>query len=193
MINPKHHIITKEGTTYNYLLFDNVGAFNAFIDHENQQLSSPNATTWEHLLLASELNLGEDSTWYGTPPPTHIGELENHTSFLGMNLLKEIQPKIKNHLGKYLEMLNDNIMPKPKATYNDRGLGMFSFDRAAMGLYQQKRVNTNSPINTVISQLKIAVGQNDISTKVKSVYAYFKDKNTSLPSCLLYTSPSPRD
>lgn len=186
MLAPQEHTISSNGTKYNYLLFDNVRTFNRFVDAETEQLEYTNANTWKHEVIDADLMLQKQTEWYGTPIPKGVDELDGHNHFLGMHLLKELQPKIQNQMAQYLEYLNSNVMPKPKVDYNDRGLGMFSFDRAALGLFKNTKVNVTTPIDRTTSQLKIELGRSNINTMVKKVFAFFKNKETSLPSMRLY-------
>ncbi len=182
---PQKHI-AKGNTKYNYMLFDSVWNFNAFVDMEMQGLSVKNKERWMSVNASTKNNLHNQTAWYGTPTPKDIDELNEHRTFLGMQLLKTIQPKIKDQLVQYMDHLDNVVMPKPKVSYNDRGLGVFSFDRAAMALYKQHRVNTQTPVNTTISQLNVELGNFGNRTAVKNVYAYFENKETSYPSLQLY-------
>jgi len=156
------------------------------VDAEIKNLSSANQNRWNFVEESTDSQLCNGTDWYGTPIPKNSKELNEHRTFLGMPLVEKIQPKIKEKLFKYLQYLNDSVLPKPKIAYNDRGLGVFSFDRAAMGMYQQFSVNTSTIIDTSVSQMNIELGNKQIQTSVKSVYAYFKDKQVSYPSLQLY-------
>ena len=186
MIVPKEHTINNNGTKYNYLQFDSVRAFNRFVDAETEQLNYSNANTWKHEIIEADLMLQKQTDWYGTPIPKGVDDLDNHNHFLGMHLLKELQPKIQEQMAQYLEHLNSNVMPKPKVDYNDRGLGMFSFDRASLGLFRNTKINVTTPLDRTTSQLKIELGRSNINTLVKKVFAFFKNKEVSLPSMRLF-------
>ena len=186
MSRPQKHSIPSSNGKYNYLLFDSVFAFNAFVDEETRELSDMNKSRWRVVNNSTESELKKGTDWYGTPTPKNVEELNEHRTFLGMSLIKYIQPKIKDKLSQYLEYLQDSVLPKPKMDYNDRGLGVFSFERAATGMYKMHPVNTQNPLNTAVSQMNIELGNRKIQTSVKSVYAYFKDKQTSYPSMQLY-------
>jgi hypothetical protein len=181
----KHTVQTTDGK-YNYLLFDSVFAFNAFVDDEIKQLSSTNASRWNLVKVSTSDQLNNGTDWYGTPTPKDVKELEAHRTFLGMKLVEKIQPQIKDKLAKYLEYLEDSVLPKPKMAYNDRGLGVFSFERAAMGMYRNFPVNTQNPVNTAVSQMTIELRKHQLQTSVKSVFAFFQDKESSYPSLQLY-------
>ena len=186
MSAPQKHTIKSPGGKYNYLLFDSVFAFNAFVDAEIFKLSSGNQSRWDMVVQSTTQNLKSGTDWYGTPAPKDTTALEAHRTFLGMALLDKIQPKIKDKLTAYLEYLEENVLPKPKMSYNDRGLGVFSFDRAAMALFEQFPVNMTTPLNTSVSQMNIELGNKQVQTSVKDVYAYFQDKQQSYPSLQLY-------
>ena len=103
------------------MLFDSVWNFNAFVDAEMALLSVKNKERWRQVNQYTQHNLNEHSKWYGTPIPKNLEELNEHRYFLGMQLLKVIQPQIKDQLARYMDHLNNDIMPLPKLAYNDRG------------------------------------------------------------------------
>jgi hypothetical protein len=183
---PKLHTAENPDGKYNYLLFDSVFALNAFVDEETKNLSSANQSRWDFIEESTANQLRSGSDWYGTPTPKDITELNEHRTFLGMPLVEKIQPKIKDKLAQYLQYLNDSVLPKPKMAYNDRGLGVFSFERAAMAMFKQFPVDTSTALNTAVSQMNIELDNKAIQTSVKSVYAYFQDKQQSYPSLQLY-------
>ena len=183
---PNKHSISDSKGKYNYLLFDSVLAFNKFVDEETQRLSVENNSQWETVKEGSLYYINSNSDWFGTPTPESIDALNDHRTFLGMPLLRNIQPKIKDKLALYLEHLENAVLPKPKMAYNDRGLGVFSFERAAMAMFKNFPINTNTPIDTNVSQMNIELRNHQVQTSVKSVYAYFKDKQMSYPSLQLY-------
>lgn len=183
---PKKHTLFNNEQKYNYLQFDSVLAFNAFVDHQATMLSEHNQRIWDFQKDNASYIIESQKDWFGTPIPKSVAELESHTSFVGMDLLKEIQPKIKDKLSGYLKHLEQSELPKPKMAYNDRGLGIFSFDRAAMGMFKIHNINKSTPIQENISKLNVELGRKQIQTSIKSVYAYFKHKQSSYPSLQLY-------
>ncbi len=186
MRNPIPHNRFTEHGKYNYLFFDSVTAFNTFVNNETEILSASNRIIWSSVNQYAQKSINSRSDWFGTPTPKTLHELQNHDVFLGMSLVKNIQPKIKDQLYQYLDLLQDAELPKPKLAYNDRGLGVFSFERAAMAMYKSYTVSTSSPIMKTVSQMHIELGNHQIQTSVKSVYAYFKDKQLSYPAIQLY-------
>ncbi len=169
-----------------YTFFDSIKKFNDFVDVQTTVLKESNKAVWANINSTTASNLQNGTTWYGTPTPKNIDELNEHKYFLGMPLLKKIQSKIKEKLKDYLKLLSEVAIEKPKVAYNDRGLGVFSFDRAAMGLYRLHPTNTKTPIDKVSSQIKIELDEENKTTAVKSVYAYFKNKKVSYPALKLY-------
>lgn len=186
MSHYQKHIVEVGNKKYHYLVFDSVLAFNSFVDKEANVFSGSNSQVWESIEANARKKLERTTHWYGNPIPQSIAELQHHSTFLGMDLIKKIQPKIKNRLYKYLEYLQSSVLPKPKISYNDKGLGVFSFERAAMTMYKAYPLNTQSPISTSISQMHIELGHRKIHTRTKNVYAYFKDQQLSYPSVQLY-------
>ena len=185
-MKPQRHHIQKKGITYTYRHFTHVAAFNAFVDAQIPQLRPANRTIWKGLLTNTQALITRKPDWYGHPPVSRVRELEEHTHFQGMHLLDAIHSKIKATLSQYLKVLDLYTLPKPKLAYHDRGLGMFSFDRAAMGMYRSNPVDVSSPLSKTTSQLRIALGKTGLFTNVKKVYGYFQHKRTEYPAIQLY-------
>lgn len=188
MLKLHTHTATINNRLYNYVLFDSVTRFHNFVDSEIRNLSTANRKVFTRINAETKSNLEHGSDWYGTPPPENITALDEHYQFLGMHLLKEIQPKIKKQLEQYLNHLATEVLPKPQIDYNDKGLGMFSFDKAALGLYQLPKIDIATSLEKTTTQLSIALNRNKtkINTSIKKVYAHFKDKELGLPSLRLY-------
>lgn len=180
------HSSTKDGTQYNYVLLDSVTALHAFVDREMTSLNTHNRNVWEQTRrdILSLIKSGSDK--FGVPSPANLAALESHRFFQAMPLVKEIRPLIKKHLSRYMNHLETDVMPKPKVSYNDRGLGIFSFDRAAMGLYTLSKIKTKTPLETTATQINIELGRANVRSMERNVYAYFENKNVSRPSARLY-------
>jgi hypothetical protein len=185
---PQKQFVEHGGKLYDYVTFGSVTQFNNFVDRQIERLSPSNAATVQNMTARTESEVESGSDWYGTPAPRNMQELVAHNSFLGIELVKELRPIIKRHLSKYLELLEENVMPRPKVEYNDRGLGVFSFDRAAMGLHDVQRINMATPIDGAISQLNVALGRTSKATTMTTVYAHRTNKGTSWPALRLYVS-----
>ncbi|MEO9870381.1 MAG: hypothetical protein ABJQ69_03700 [Ekhidna sp.] len=180
------HTIQKKAVRYNYVRFESVGGFHAFVDDEVKVLSTHNRPVLKSINEGTQKQIEQGTQWYGSPPPKSISELDQHTRFMGMHLADEVRAKIKKYLASYMRLLDSEQMPKPKISYNDRGLGMFSFDRASVGLFKATRINTLTPIDSTITQLNIELGKKQTRTTVKKVFAYLENKRTHLPSMRLY-------
>ena len=181
----RHTIQNGKGS---YVTFDSVQAFQDFVDAQTKNLSAGNLKVFRSINAYTNKNLKSTTgkTWYGTPAPEDIETLNNHRYFLGMHLLQKVQDEIERTLKHYLKLLEEQVLPKPKVAYNDRGLGVFSFARAAMGLYRLQPADTATAIGTATSQLQIELDTQNKTTAVKSVYAYFKDRKSSYPALRVY-------
>ncbi len=174
------------GKTFHYLKFPSVNHFSAFVKKQFTLLNDSNRRVWQYTLRHAKSRIENGSDWYGTPPPKDIQELEEHRSFLGMHLLKEVKGKFDQHFKSYLKHLEENVMPQKRLAYNDRGLGIFSFDRAAMGLFKAPRIDLSTPISQIASQLKVELNLGDVQTRSKKVFTHFENRDNSLPSLRLY-------
>jgi hypothetical protein len=183
---PHKHTATAGNVQFHYMSFDSVSDYNGFVDQEINRLSIQNKDVWEETKESTERKIERDREWYGSPGPKQVSDLEEHKIFLGMHLIKKVQPKIKDKLEKYMRYLDSVVMPKPKLAYNNKGLGIFSFDRAAMGLHRAPKINLSTPIDKTLTQLNIELGRDNLQTSMKDVYAYFQNRNTSNPSLRLY-------
>lgn len=65
-------------------------------------------------------------------------ETQNPKRFKHLNLLKDIRKEVSKDLRKFVEYEDDFALERKKLDYNDREIGVFSFDRAAMGLRRGK-------------------------------------------------------
>ncbi|WP_025663316.1 DUF7192 family protein [Aquimarina megaterium] len=182
----KIHIKKRGRRTTYYSFFDSVQVFNDFVDIQSASLNENNRGVLKRMNERITTSIRRGSTWYGSPSPKNVSELNTHRYFLGMELLRTIQPKIKDKLAEYIKLMDSQILSKPKVAYNDRGLGVFSFDRAAMGLYRLQPSASKNPVENTISQLQIELDTSNKTTAVKSVFAYFKDRKSSYPALRLY-------
>jgi len=182
MIAPKKH--STKG--YRYLRLDSVKAFHGFVGGQMLELNPHNQQILKGVLAGTQKQIDKGSDWYGTPTPKSLAELESHSHYLGMGLIKKIEPKIKKVLEKYLERLDSENLPKPKITFNDKGIGIFSFERAAMGLHKQYPIDLSTQIDTSITQMNIELEQTQPRTLIRSVYAQFKDTKRNYPSVKIY-------
>jgi hypothetical protein len=171
---------------YHYITFDSVLAFHHFVDHQSTQLQQANYNRYLQMQQNTEFKIQRQSQWYGTPIPEGIEVLNSHTHFLGMYLAKKVQQQIKKQLHRYLQLTTPRMLPKPKLAHNSKGLGIFSFDRAVMGMYRVQPTAKDTPIQRITSQMKIALDTGNKATTIKDVFTHFKDRKASYPSLSLY-------
>ena len=102
----------------------------------------------------------------------------------------DLYQKLKNEVNQGIPQDIKNKIKKKKLLFNDRGLGVFSFDRAAMGLkrvpvFYSKKHNRNVPYNEVQQNGNKFIYTKDnsplkksekISSSNKKVFAYFPPK-----------------
>ncbi|WP_025741936.1 hypothetical protein [Aquimarina pacifica] len=186
MIAPKIHTIAVPSGTVYYSLFDSVHAFHEFVDLQLEKLTPAHAKIRAAIHKRAENRIRNHSDWFGTPPPKTIDELVAHQQFLGMQYLQEVQSKINTALEGYLRMLEDQIIEKPTVVYNDKGLGVFSFDRAATGLFRMQPTAITPPIQKHISQMKIELDRENKCTLTKKVYGHRSNHAASHPSLQVY-------
>lgn len=127
-------------------------------------------------------------------------------SYEHMNLIEELESKL-NHS---LTMRDPNPIPKRKLSYNDIGLGVFSFDRAAQGMYRLKElyspshdqvfqpeevVKTNQEIrlrrdnSLIVERWEIKEGNKPrVRTTSKKVWAYFPKVKRQRSAAEIYLS-----
>lgn len=160
-------ILEKEGqikriknALFHSLVFESLNEFDGFVEEEiSERLNKGNMERWLGVLRSSRESL-KDVTWFGSPAPGSLKELEEHKEFQRPELYKEAEEEIRKSLSEFDEEELKNLIQIKKIAYNSIGFGIFSFDRAAMGL---QRIKTRS-------------GKEKITTSVKDVYAYFLDK-----------------
>ncbi len=186
MNTPVKHTISLNGATAHYVTFDSVIDFHSFVDTQIERLSGDNLDVFKSMHAKAANGIYYGSSWYGIPTPKSIEDLKYHNHFLGMHLIKLIQPKIKKRLAEYVKLVEHQILPKPKLDYNDKGLGVFSFDRAAMGLFRLQPTAAKTRMQKNINQMKIELDRDNKSTSIKKVYAQIQDKISSFPSLQVY-------
>lgn len=166
--NPQYKYI--KGITLNYLTFDSQVEFDAFVKEETSKLNYENRKVWKAIKDGAIETLSKPSDWYGTPAPMSIRELEEHKEFQNPKLFQEVENEIRNSLSEFEKLELQNLLQVRKIAYNSLGFGIFSFDRAAMGL---QKIKTQS-------------GKEKVITSVKDVYAYFQNKPMEQRSVKLY-------
>ncbi len=187
MSRPKKHRITF-GDDYsgNYVEFASVGAFHDFVSAQESQLHSGNADVLSQQKWQANRRIEQGSLWYGTPIPTSSSDLEMHGQFLAIEKVAILKDKIRKKLASYMKLLQPQVITKPTLKPNDRGLGVFSFERAAMGLYRIQPTATHPPLEGLLTQLRIATDTGNKATSIRSTFLHFEDQTKNAPSLELY-------
>ncbi len=186
MIRLKKHTIQEKHGVSHYLVFDSVKDFHAFTNSEVFNFSKNNKDVWNTIKQTAIKRINSNSNWYGSPIPKSVKELEKHTDFLGMHLIENVRNKLKDKLDLFLEKVSQNQLPISQLSYNDKGLGVFSFDRAAMGLAKDYKIDISTQIDSKISKMRVELDKTVYKTSVRKAYASFEKKDHALPSIQLY-------
>jgi hypothetical protein len=179
MTYPRIHTkSSEEGYTIRYSLFDSVTSFHAFVDDQIPKLNQHNSKVFKGINDWVSWHIRANSKMYGFPIPNDVEELNNHKTFRGMDLLKKIQPKIQSKLDAFLNMGDSKTIAKPKLRFNDKGVGVFSFDMASIGLFHRIPIvgSKESPLEQTIGKLKIALQIGNVGSSAKKVFAHFEQK-----------------
>ena len=129
-----------------------------------------NRKAWEEVQGRATNRLSYGSQWYGVPVPESVAELENHNKFHWMDVFGEVKKEVKSALKKLRKIKAKSVVEEKRRSYNSREMGIFSFDRAAMGLHYQKDKK----------------GKNKLVTNFAEVYAYKETKKKEERSVTIY-------
>ena len=169
---------------FQYIQFGSPTGYHEFVEKQCKSLFLDNQQTLEMIAKNAKARVVKSSTWYGSPPPTSMKDLEEHRYFGKMELLDVIAPKIQKELDRYTNLVEDQLLKRPQLSANSKGLGVFSFDRAMMGLYKLPLAKGSSALEKFLHQLKIELHQ-DKATTVKNTHLYFENKSASKPTLTL--------
>lgn len=155
-----------DGVSTNLLFFDNRRSFDEFVSNSSGQ--SLNSAIRKNEL--DEQKRDYATNFYGAPAAKSFEELSNHNAFLGQKVYREQKQKIKNLLRKAEKLGQIQEIPNKKLKFNDLGLGVFCFPRAAVALRNHKR-----PDGTI---KKVS--------DVRDIYAYFPNSDDDRKTISLY-------
>lgn len=159
-----------DGHTFRYVSFSSLEEMNRFVDQQEKMFSAGNRKEWNEYVVETGSKLQSKGAWFGNPVPASVKELEDHTTYGDMELLKTTRKLIESRLTHFLKRKGTEEMPKRKIAYNSMGLGIFSFDRAAIGLHKTRNQH----------------GEVRITTSIQDVYAYFQHKKVEQQNVRLY-------
>lgn len=127
----------------------NLSHFRQFVELESDRLNAHNRQIWDTFSNSIEVKI--ERGWYGN---TTLADMEKGIkTYAEPQLLAEVQEGVKSEIPAEVR----NAVPSRKMAYNARGLGVFSFDRTAMGLHKYKT----------------ETGKTALRTTNKKVFAYF--------------------
>ena len=150
--------------------FSSRRAMEVFVHQQNKTLQfSKNSRELQKLKRRATTAAAEQDPWYGKPLITQPNDLTEHNEYLHFDLLKRLRPKVRKHMNGFTAFQDENKVERKKIAYNDKEIGIFSFDRAAMGL---RKI--------------IKDGETKIVSDVKKSYAYHETKSTAENTIKLY-------
>lgn len=170
MYSPQTYRLEGEQDPFLYLKFNSVDQLDQWVNEKVPQFSTHHLGLLKKLNDETEHDIHRQSSWFGDPSPQTLEELENHDQFLGMDLIPEVRKSVRPYLSKYLSIWNLEPVKRHKWTYNDKGVGVFDFSKAATGLYEAIPLNTDTPMDKVISQMSIALDRKEITTQTRKVF-----------------------
>lgn len=168
-MNQLKNINDLNGKPINGLSFASRYQFNKWMEAEMERLSVQNKKVWRTVDNYAQKNIS-DKKWWGNPPPSSMRDLQEIKEFPAMGFYKQMRPKFKKQLKDFLKVRSSGGVASKKIAYNDRELGIFSFDRAAIGLHR----------------VKDSQGKERVVTSNKKVYAFHDPKEQQRQAVEIY-------
>ncbi len=155
---------------------DSPRALHNFTDYHFKKMGSHLKNEWLNFQKLSQDEINRNNTdWFGSPMPQSIAELDKMKAFRHIDRYNELKKKLSKELKALKKLKKIDIVPVRKIAYNDRELGIFSFDAAAISLRKDKDDKGK----------KIIVSDN------KKSFAYFEEKDNQKRFVRIYvTRPS---
>lgn len=179
--------VHKEHVLY-YCRFGGMRAFHDFVDSQLSKLSAINSTRLKEFnsWAASQIALGSEV--FGKEVPDTIASLDARSVFTEMHLLDTIRPKIQSKLQTFLQHTNPHTMSTSNLQWNDRGIGVFSFAMASMGLFKRipMAIGEEKGLQAQVEKLKIALQLTGIGSSVRKSYLNLAQKKGSHPALEVY-------
>ena len=124
-----------DGTIWNYLPFESLEEYQAFVQEESTRLSTKNKAVWEQLDLMRQEDIKQRTGYLGDFSGS-LEQLKGHNDFQRKDLMHEVETEVKKHLQDFLHHAGDDMVEHKSLAFNAHGFGVFSFDRAAIGLFK---------------------------------------------------------
>lgn len=156
-----------DGVSTNLLFFDNRRSFEDFLNEI--KIIGHNKSRFDNIDNRAKMFFNNVER-FGSPQAKSYNDIINHSEFLGLEIYREQKEKIRSILKKSESLGQIQEIPNKKLKFNDLGLGVFCFPRAAVALRKHKR-----PDETI-----------KIVSDVRDVYAYFPKSEDDKTAIVLY-------
>ena len=134
-----------------------------FMDFQFKKMSTHLQGEWKRFQDENQEALDDNNVyWFGEPMPKSLDELEKINQFRHMEKFLQLQKNLQSELKKLKKLRKLDAIQVKKIAYNDREIGVFSFDRASMGLYKERQKD----------------GTMKIVSDVKKSFVYFESKDS---------------
>ncbi len=110
-----------------------------------------------------------DVRWYGKPLPENWDDAVGRNTFLWYKEYQEFKDAAKEEFNKLMNTPTFAELLAPKFIYNDKELGLFSFEKASMGLLPS--------FHFYSFDNKKVIDENDIITNTDGENTYYTNKN----------------
>lgn len=130
------------------LHFDSFARFTDFTNKQMSRLSQGNKDEYKAFLTRMERRLADTKTnkhFFGDPLPQSVKEILDTKKYLHMDEYRKVKAAVASKLRRLEPDVFASLHQK-RLEYNDLGMGVFVFSRAAMGLMKQKDADGNERI-----------------------------------------------
>jgi len=182
------------GVDVRWLSFGSLRDYYVWLEAEGGRLTAHNAAVYKNYATPANTqrrSAGENMRRFGQAEVT-FEQLEKHSEYQNPQLADEIGAKFRTKLQPLLNRFEENSVNLRKMRYNALGLGVFSFDRASIGLMRM-RTGDVQPIDLQIRRMEMELGQasnaNDLTravTTVKDVFAWFPSTPAASKTIKIY-------
>jgi hypothetical protein len=175
--------------------FDSLRDYYAWLDAEKGRLNANNKKVFASKDSPEYVARNQEyiPKWYSAKgEKISIDQLEAHNEYQAPELAQKVGAQFRNKLQPLLRRFTENNVNLRKMRYNALGLGVFSFDRASIGLMRMRTGDTQ-PIDLHIRRMEMELGRatdaNDLTravTTVKDVFAWFPPAPAATKTIVLY-------
>ena len=183
-----------KGADVRWLSFDSLRDYYTWLSDESTRLSKHNGKVFSTYNDPQKLDYYSREQlvqWYGKADIT-FEQLETHSEYQNPDLADKVGASFRAKLQPLLNRFEESNVNLRKMRYNALGLGVFSFDRASIGLMRMRTGDTQ-PIDLHNRRMEIELGYakdaNDLTrsvTTVKDVFAWFPSAPAASRTIKLY-------